>query len=207
MVDVAASGGYMISYRATRLMADPMSVTGSIGSINGFFNMKGLLDKLGVTRDHVTVGPMALMGSDYHEPTEAQWERHADAHWKSFNSWLHDVADRRGLDFADAEKLAHGRVWTGRQAVANGLIDAVGNQRDALAMAAELAGLEADEPITPVHLPARRSLLDLLLSEEAPVDKVATVLRWKAYRDLRSDAGATLRTLGSQRMLYEPRDF
>ncbi len=140
MVDVAASGGYSISYKARHLMANPLTVTGSIGSINGFFNMRGLYDKLGVSKSFVTRGPSATMGSDYREPTAEEQARHADAHWIGFNEWLYDVAERRGISEERIERLAMGRVWTGRQAVENGLIDRTGDLRDAVRWAAELAG-------------------------------------------------------------------
>ena len=204
MVDVAASGGYMISYKATKMMADPLTVTGSIGSINGFFNMKGFYDKIGFSKSYVTRGPMALMGGDYREPTPEEWDRHVDAHWKGFNRWLADVADRRGIAFEDAKNLAYGRVWTGRQAVANGLIDATGNLRDAVALAAELAELPEDETPSVVHLPERQDLLQMLLSDEKPRDKVAMLVRWQAYRLLRSEIATTSRTLTAERTLYEP---
>ena len=79
--------------------------------------------------------------------------------------------------------------------------------QDALALASELAGIPGDEAITPVHLPAKRSLLDVILSDAAPGDKVAAVLRWRAYRTLQADLRSTVRTAGSQRLLYEPAGF
>ncbi|MBU1074075.1 S49 family peptidase, partial [bacterium] len=193
MVDVAASGGYYIAYKATRLMADPSTYTGSIGSINGFFNMRGFYDKLGVTKDFVEKGPMAGLGSDYRDPTGAEWERHADAHWKSFNTWLEDVARHRGLTFERAEALAHGRVWTGRQALENGLIDAVGCFDDALALAVGLAGLPAGERPRVVHLPETRSLLESILGDDPGVDSpVAAAARAALYREVSREVRGSL---------------
>ncbi|RKZ14879.1 signal peptide peptidase SppA, partial [bacterium] len=139
MVDVAASGGYYIAYKGTKIMAGPMTVTGSIGSINGFFNMKGFYDKIGFTKDGISFGPNADLGSDMRDPTDEEWQRHSEAHYITFNEWLQDVADRRGMTFEHAQTLAHGRTWTGTQALDNGLIDAVGNLDDAIALAMELA--------------------------------------------------------------------
>jgi protease IV len=198
MVDVAASGGYKIAYKATKMMADPLSITGSIGSINGFFNMKGFYDKIGVTKDFVTKGPMALLGSDYRDPTDEEWERHTDAHWRRFNTWLADVAEYRGMEFTEAEKLAHGRIWTGRQAVANGLIDATGNIFDAIRLAADLAEIPADEAPSLVHLPEKQSLLELVFAEEKPVDKVLTAMRWQAYRLMRQEVSMSVNTVMTQ---------
>ena len=158
MVDVAASGGYYIAYKGTKIMADPLTITGSIGSINGLFNMKGFYDKIGFNKDGVAMGPMAELGTDMREPTAAEWDRLVEAHYISFNEWLADVAER-GMTFEHAETLAHGRTWTGNQALDNGLIDAVGNLDDAVALAAELAELDLDKQPEVVHLPESRGLL------------------------------------------------
>ncbi|MBC8425549.1 S49 family peptidase [bacterium] len=188
MVDVAASGGYTLAYQATKLMAGPLTYTGSIGSINMMFNMKGFYDRIGFSKDFVEKGPMAGLGSDYRDPTEAEWERHADAHWKSFDTWLADVAEHRGMSFARAESLAHGRVFTGRQAAANGLIDAVGYLDDAVALAAELAGLDPAAPPRLVHLPESQDLLESFFSDEPGIDTpVAAAVRSTLNRELRRE--------------------
>ncbi|MBE0567579.1 MAG: S49 family peptidase [Krumholzibacteria bacterium] len=197
MVDVAASGGYYIAYKGTKLMASPLTITGSIGSINGLFNLKGLYDRIGVDKDGIAMGPMAEYGTDMRDPTDAEWARHTEAHWLSFNEWLADVAKERGLEFAAAESLAHGRTWTGTQAVANGLIDAVGNLDDAIALAAELAELDPAKVPTVVHLPREKGLVASLLGGDAGADDpVAAAVRSALYRGLRAqvrETGAFLR--------------
>ena len=196
MVDVAASGGYYIAYKGTKLMAGPMTITGSIGSINGFFNMKGFYDKIGFNKDGVTFGPMAELGTDMRDPTDREWQRHTEAHYISFNEWLQDVADRRGMTFDHAETLAHGRTWTGNQAVENGLIDAVGNLDDAIALAMELAEMDPDKVPTVVHLPQKKDLLQTLLGDDAgPSDPVAAAVRALLYREVRTQARETMHFL------------
>ena len=74
MVNVAASGGYMIAYRGSRIVADRSTVTGSIGSISGKFNIKGFHDKIGFTHDFLEKGPMGLLFSDQRDFTEEEWE-------------------------------------------------------------------------------------------------------------------------------------
>ncbi len=135
---------------------------------------------------------MAEYGTDMRDPTPAEWERHTEAHWLSFNEWLADVARERGLAFAAAESLAHGRTWTGTQAVANGLIDAVGNLDDAIALAARLAELDPGKAPKVVHLPAEQNLLASLLGGEADAaDPVATAVRSALYRSLRAQVRET----------------
>ena len=193
MVDVAASGGYYIAYKATRLVAAPLTITGSIGSINGFFNMKGLYDKIGVNKDGLAMGPMAELGTDMRDPTPEEWARHSEAHWTSFNEWLADVAEKRGMSFEEAEALAHGRTWTGRQAQANGLVDAVGGLDDAVALAARLAELDADKAPQVVHLPRQPGLLAMIMGggDGEVGEPVAAALRSAVARALRGQVRET----------------
>jgi protease-4 len=194
MVNVAASGGYHIAYRASKIVADPMTITGSIGSINGKFNMTGLHDKLGITHDFVTKGPRALMFSSYKDFTPEEWEIFTEDHWRGFNAWLQDVAEHRNLEFAEAEKLAHGRVWTGRQAVANGLIDETGDLTRAVELAKELAGIPADEKVTLEHYPKKTGLLESVLGGD---QTASTAARWVVYRSIRHDVSQTMELLTS----------
>lgn len=189
MVDVAASGGYHIAYRASKIVADPGTVTGSIGSISGKFNMKGFYDKLGITYDEFGRGPNAFMNSGLRDFTPAERARFEENHWDGFNAWLRDVADHRGMSFEDAEKLAHGRVWSGRQAVENGLIDDLGDLTRAVELAKELAGIPADEQVTLAHYPKTKGLLESLMGGGQAGSAAA---RWAVYRMIREDVADTL---------------
>ena len=191
MVDVAASGGYHISYRASKIVADPLTITGSIGSISGKFNMKGLYDKLGITHDAATKGPKALMFSDYRDFTEDEWKCFVDDHWAGFNAWLKDVAEHRGMTFEEAEKLAHGRVWSGKQAKENGLVDELGGIDRAIELAKELAGIPADEKVTVVHYPKKKGLLEMIFSGGG----FTTATQWIIYHFIRDDLAETWRML------------
>jgi protease-4 len=200
MVNVAASGGYMVSYRASKIVADPMTVTGSIGSISAKFNMKGFYDKLGITHDSISKGPKAFMWSDTRDFTEDERARFEKNHWEGFNDWLADVAKYRGMTFEQAEKLAHGRVWTGRQAKENGLIDEIGGLDRAIEVAKELAGIPADEKVTLVHYPEKKGLLDMILSGGGGGTKAA--VRWVLYRFIRDDLAESYRLLTSGTLDY-----
>jgi len=198
MANVAASGGYMISFRATRLLADPQSIVGSIGSISAFFDASGLYAKLGVSKDAVAAGPMAGLGCDFRPPTEAEWRAYEAAHYADFNEWLRDVAEQRGLSFAAAEQLAYGRVFTGEEAAQNGLIDGLGGLDAAIREAASLAGIAPETPLKVVHLPQRQDLLAQILDrDEEPDAPVAAALHWAVYRQLRAELATTRRVLAS----------
>ena len=192
MIDVAASGGYSISYRATKMVADRMTITGSIGSITGKFTTTGFYNKLGITFDYVGLGPNAFLLSEQTVFTNKQRERFEDNHWKSFNRWLEDVADRRGMTFEEAELLAHGRVWTGTQAKENGLIDEVGGLYRAIELAKEEAGIDAGEEVTLVHYPKRKGLLATITSGDGPL---SAAFRWALYRFIREDLSESYRLL------------
>jgi len=192
MVDVAASGGYDIAYRGSKIVADPMTVTGSIGSITGKFNMSGLHDKLGITFDVVTRGPMALIDSDLRDYTEEERVRFEDNHTQFFKMWLEDVAKRRSMTFEQVELLAYGRVWSGRQAHEKGLIDELGDLDRAVALAKELAGIPADEEVTLSHYPERKGLVQSVLSGDAAA---TTAARFWIHRSLRRELATTLEIL------------
>ncbi len=194
MVDVAASGGYYIAYHATRMVANRMTITGSIGSISGKFNTTGMYNKIGITFDSITMGPNALMMSDHADFTRAQRKRFVENHWDGFNRWLGDVAEHRGMTFEEAEKLAHGRVWTGRQALENGLIDELGGLDRAIELAKAEAGIDAAEEVTLVHLPKSKGLLEAIMGGDGLVTAMS---RWMMYKFIHEDLEDTYRYLTS----------
>ena len=185
MVDVAASGGYMMSYRASRILADPLTITGSIGSISAKFDLSGMNEKLGLAYSHVTTGPNArLMGSDRPFSPE-EFELFHARHEASFQEWIDDVARARNLTVPEVEGLAMGRVWTGAQAAGNGLIDEVGGLHEAVAAARELAGVPAGTGTSLWHLPAKKSVLASLTGGDT--EDLTAAGQWLLYRSLRGD--------------------
>lgn len=164
MSDVAASGGYEISYRADRIVALPGSVTGSIGSLLGKLNMRGFYNRLGVTKDEIGVGEKALIYSDYRDFSAEEWDVIREEHWAFYRNWVADIARYRDMTVEAVDSIGRGRVWTGEQAVDRGLIDGLGGLDRALAIACELAGIEDPSRAVLVHLPERLSLIQALLS-------------------------------------------
>ena len=202
MVDVAASGGYMMSYRATKIMADPMTVTGSIGSISAKFDVSGMHEKIGVTSDFVGKGPNAEMWSDRRSFSEAEFQRFNEDHWAGFRHWMDDVAKFRGIAAADIDSLCMGRVWTGRQAIGNKLVDELGGQYEAILLAKKEAGLAANESVSLWHLPASKDLIESIIGGEEDLDQALT---WSVYRQLQGEARFTLDYLGNGKLwLMDP---
>ena len=141
MGDVAASGGYFVAMAATEIVANPTTLTGSIGVFAGKAVTRGLFDKLGLVREAVERGPRAgMLGSD-DEFTPEEWEvlnRWLDTVYDDFT---HKAATDRGLAHAALEPLARGRVWTGADAHQRGLVDHLGGMDTAIERACALAGV------------------------------------------------------------------
>jgi protease-4 len=189
MVDVAASGGYKIAYRARSLLANPNTITGSIGSITGKFNMRGFYNKLGITKDGLGRGPHPDFYSDYRSWTPEEYEMVREEHWAGYDQWIAGVAEHRGLTVAEVDSVARGRVWTGRQALERKLIDGLGDLDEAVRTARELAGLEADEKVTLVHYPKPEGILASILGTKITAVPDALLSRWI------EDRARTVRTL------------
>ena len=148
MGDVAASGGYFISAPADVIVAQPATITGSIGVILGKPVLQELFERVGVSTDLVADGAAnATMFSSSRPFSDTDWSR--------INEWLdaiyadftEKVASGRRMDIGRVHELARGRVWTGADAVANGLADQTGGMREAIAVARLRAGLPDDAPV------------------------------------------------------------
>jgi protease-4 len=194
MGDVAASGGYAIAYRATKIVADSLTITGSIGSIYGKMNVAGLWKKGGITFDSVTKGANALFFSEFTDFDAEQWKRVETYHNASFDRWLRDISAARKIPVEQLRPLTEGRVWTGRQAVANHLIDDTGGWERAVALAKEEAKIPADEGVIFDHYPKKVGIITLLTSGKAPI----TVARLMINRWMQTDFAETKRMLMSR---------
>jgi protease-4 len=153
MGEVAASGGYYISAGADWIIANPSTLTGSIGVISQFPNAEGLLEKVGVDFVVITSGPRKDFGSPYREMTAAErryWQSMVD---EIYDGFVQVVVEGRGLAEEDVRKIADGSVYTGRQALELGLIDALGYEEDAIAKAAELGGIEGEPRVLEYSAP------------------------------------------------------
>jgi protease-4 len=148
MGDVAASGGYYIAVAADKIVAEPATLTGSIGVVSGKVLIGGLSDKLGITWDSTQIGDNAGMGSVVEDFTPAEhekFERMLDYVYAGFKD---RVAEGRKLSPDAVEQVARGRVWTGAEAQSLGLVDALGGFDTALALAKASAGIAADSDVT-----------------------------------------------------------
>jgi protease-4 len=160
MGDLAASGGYYISMAAKYIIANPNTLTGSIGVISEFPEASSLMEKLGVTVTTIKSGQAKDLGSMYRPMTgeeRALWQKVID---ETYAGFVKIVADGRNLPEDTVRALADGRVFTGRQALEAGLVDALGYEEEAIAKAAELGGITGAPRV--IRYSAPTSLASLL---------------------------------------------
>lgn len=162
MSDLAASGGYYVSMPAHVIVAQPATLTGSIGVYGGKFALAGTMEKLGVTTETVTSGRNAGIDSPFAPFTPEQRAKLAAYMDGFYRNFVDKAAASRRLRPEEIDAVAQGRVWTGRQAQERGLVDALGGLDRAVAIAKERAGIPADEDVELVTYPPRRTLYEAL---------------------------------------------
>ncbi len=151
---VAASGGYYVSMAADAIVANPGTITGSIGVLTGKLVARDLKDKLGVGSDAVRTNANAdawSINAPFTPEQHAQVEAEADLFYSDF---VQRVADGRKMSTKAVEAVAQGRVWTGADALAHGLVDELGGLRTAVRRAKVLAGIDEDALARIVHYPS-----------------------------------------------------
>jgi protease-4 len=164
MGNVAGSGGYYVAAAADKIVAEPATLTGSIGVVGGKVLISGLLDKIGAGTSAVQVGDSAGLFSAFEDFTPDGYRR--------FEAFLDDVyagfkdrvAEGRKLDPAAVEALAKGRIWSGEDAKSRGLVDALGGYATALALAKSQAGIAADSEVYVELFPPPRDAASQLIA-------------------------------------------
>ncbi len=162
MGDVAASGGYYIAVPAHAIVAEPGTITGSIGVVTGKFVLKGTFDKLGMGSDAVSDGRFAQIYSPLRPFTPEERPRIEEQLQATYELFLTRVAEGRKSTAARIDPFAQGRVWTGRQAKERGLVDELGGLDTAVRLAKEHAKLEATREVRFEIYPQRRSVFEVV---------------------------------------------
>ncbi len=162
MGDVAGSGGYYIAAPADKIVAEPATLTGSIGVLAGKLIVADLLKKLGVSTDSAQFGANAAMSSassEFSPFARSRLEALLDATYQGFKD---HVAAGRHMTADAVEAVAQGRVWTGEEAKAHGLVDALGGYGTALRLARKAAKIAPDAPIQLTEFPREKGPIALL---------------------------------------------
>jgi protease-4 len=168
MSDVAASGGYYVAMGAQKIYAEPSTLTGSIGVFGGKMALEGVYDKVGVHTDVIARGANAGIFSTTTPFTPSEKEAMTALIHDTYDQFLDKAVEGRKkagceLPREKLEKLAGGRIWTGRQAKDNGLVDELGTLDEAVAAAKKAAGVAEDKELEWLVLPKPRGFLDSLM--------------------------------------------
>lgn len=162
MGEVAASGGYYISAPADTIVAQPNTITGSIGIFGILFNVQELInDKLGVTTDVVSTGELSDFGNMARPLTEVERTIIQSSVEDGYETFISRVAEGRGMHPDSVRKVASGRVWTGTQAKARGLVDVLGGLDTAVGIAA--AKIKAGDDYRVVYYPEKKQWFEELI--------------------------------------------
>ncbi len=167
MGGVAASGGYHISCNGTSILADEMTVTGSIGVLSLWLHTRGLYEKIGANKDIFTRGERAGMFPTWRDVTDEDLELAQYYVDKYYGKFIADVAEGRGMGADDVHEVAQGRVWSGKRAQEIGLVDRIGGLTDAISLARSRAGIPPEEKVRFKVLPQAAGLFDAFRSSAA----------------------------------------
>lgn len=153
MAAVAASGGYYVAAACRKIMANPGTITGSIGVKMELTNLRGLMEKLGISQESLSSGQFKNTGSPFKELTPEERAYLESVILDMHSQFVRDVASGRDMPVEEVQTLADGRILTGLQALEHGLIDALGGQEEAVELLKEMAGIE--EPVELLVDPSR----------------------------------------------------
>lgn len=160
MGSLAASGGYYISAPATKIIANPGTLTGSIGVIMEVPNVEGLMNKIGIKTEVIKSGKHKDIASAFRSMGKEERKLLQGVMDNVHEQFIKAVAEGRKIKLEELRKIADGRIFTGEQAKANGLVDELGTLDDAIATAATLAGLKEEPEV--VSKKDKLSVIDLL---------------------------------------------
>ena len=146
MGSMGASGGYYAALGAENIIANPGTMTGSIGVIIKFPNLEGLFEKIGYRSEVIKSGPLKDVGASNRPMSEKERKLMQDLIDNVYGQFVRDIAVARGMEENTIKGLADGRIYTGEQALEVGLIDSLGNFTDAITIAAEMGGLDIENP-------------------------------------------------------------
>ena len=173
MGSVAASGGYYVAAGADGIVANPGTITGSIGVIMGFANFQELLRKIGMVPVVIKSGQYKDIGSPVREMTKDERGILQNLSNQIHKQFIVDIANGRGMDLSKVEEVADGRIFTGEEAKNLGLIDRLGNLEDAIEWAGRMGGIKGK--ISAVYVPKKKfSILNFIA--ESSVKEIANMM-------------------------------
>jgi protease-4 len=166
MGNVAGSGGYFVAMAADKIVAEPATITGSIGVLGGKMILSDLLEnKLGITHDRVVLGQNAAMWSTNQDFTPAEWAHFQGWLDRVYQDFTKKVAEGRKLPPEKVAQIAKGRIWTGEDAKGLGLVDELGGMEVALRLCRQTIGAAENEPVRLKNFPPKKEMSQLILEK------------------------------------------
>jgi protease-4 len=194
MGDVAASGGYYIAMGSHAIVAEPGTITGSIGVFGGKFSLRELYDKIGVSQETVLRGRHAALFSESKPWDEEERQKVLALMTAFYDEFLDKAAEGRKKSRDEVHAVAQGRVWTGTDALAHGLVDKLGGLETAVSLAKERARIPAGQEVALVVLPERKGWFETILErQEEEAEEAARLRETLALGLLPREAGDLLR--------------
>ena len=192
MGNLAASGGYYISCNANKIIAEPTTITGSIGVFGAVPNISELADKIGINGEQVGTNKQSVGYSIFEPINDSFYNVTKEGVEQIYNTFVEKVADGRNMTFAQVDSIAQGRVWTGKEALENGLVDELGSLEDAINIAADLAEVEDyrvrnypsyEKDIKDMFKGPFASVKQKMLKEELGVENYIKLNNFKKFTD------------------------
>src|SRR5437870_8341006 len=181
MSDVAASGGYYIACNANKIVAEPSTITGSIGVVGGKPVVKGFYDWIGVTNEYVVRGKNAGMFRETEKFNDSERAKFQEFLRNTYEDFITKVGKGRNKEKDYIDSIGQGRVWTGSQGKEKGLVDEYGGLDKAIEMAKQLAKIPAEQSIQRVIMPQPPSFFDQLMnSDDGDADASSAQVRQQA---------------------------
>jgi protease-4 len=208
MGDVAGSGGYYIAAPADKIVAEPATLTGSIGVLAGKLVIAGLLHKLGITDDSAQRGANAAEFSVFEDFSPAARQRLEASLDEVYRGFKQRVAAGRHLSEEQVEAAAKGRVWTGEEARGNGLVDELGGYDVAIRLAKEAAKIPPDKPFTLTVFPREKgtveAIYDRLFNDDRDGDTASAAAVRGTVADMARLLAGIATMVGDPGMLHMP---
>ncbi len=198
MGNIAGSGGYFVAMGCDKIVAQPATITGSIGVLGGKLLTNGLMDKLGLSFDEVHDGKNARIWSSQYDYTPEEWARFQAWLDRVYDDFTSKVAEGRQLPKERVLELAKGRIWTGEDAKARGLVDELGGLPTAIRLARQAARISDSEGVELRPFPRPKSPLQMLLEKHDSSDQATVAALARGAEELQP-VFLRLRALG----LYE----
>jgi protease-4 len=187
MSDLAASGGYLAAVAAPTIVAQPATYTGSIGIFGGKIVTGGVYQKLGARIESTSIGKNAEMDSPAHNFSPSELKKLKEELQSFYDQFVERVAKARKMTPEKIDTLARGRVWTGQQALENGLVDAVGGIDRAVALAKERAKIPAESDVELMLFPPRKTFYELVADQFTGGGESAIAEAWLSARLTRDE--------------------